>query len=274
MSLTFIVLLAVMILVSLQDSYRTLLNERKNQIQEQVQTAVSLIEGYVKQAQAGKLTQEQAQAAAKRAVGSLRFGKDGYFWINNMHPSIVMHPIKPELDGRDVSTFTDKSGKLLYVDMVNVVKEHGGGFVSYVWPLPGGTEPVAKIAYVQGIPEWGWVVGSGLYLVDTQQAFRQELMALGGVGALVLIGALLLTAWLGRSITRPLGAVTRQMAEIAEGEGDLTRRLDATRSDEIGDLSGAFNRFVERIQRLVGQVAGSTSQLSAAAEELSATSEE
>jgi len=274
LSLFFVLLLVVVIVLSLSDSYNRLLMERKNQVQNEAQTAATLIEGYVKQAQAGKLTVAQAQAAAKQAVGSLRYGSAGYFWINDMQPSMVMHPIKPALDGKDLSNFTDAGGKRLYMDMVQVVKQSGSGFVPYLWPLPGSTKPVDKIAYVQGIPEWGWIVGTGLYLVNVQKVFQQQLTYFGIVALFVLGGALLLAAWLGRSVTKPLGAVTRQMSEIAEGEGDLTRRLDASRHDEIGELAAAFNHFVERIQRLVGQVAGSTAQLAAAAEELSATSEE
>ena len=58
----------------------------------------------------------------------------------------------------------------------------------------------------------------------------------------------------------------QEMSEIAEG--DLTRCLDAVRRDEIGDPAGAFNRFVERVQRVVGEVAGSTEQLTAVVEEI------
>ncbi|MEJ2632365.1 MAG: methyl-accepting chemotaxis protein, partial [Acidihalobacter sp.] len=76
-------------------------------------------------------------------------------------------------------------------------------------------------------------------------------------------------------LIRRMGQVVVMMNEIAQGEGDLTRRMVVhERGDELDHLSAAFNRFVERVQRLVGQVAGSTAQLSAAAEELSATSEE
>jgi len=76
-------------------------------------------------------------------------------------------------------------------------------------------------------------------------------------------------------LIRRMGRVVLMMNEIAQGEGDLTRRMEVRENgDELDHLSAAFNRFVERVQRLVGQVAGSTAQLAAAAEELSATSEE
>ncbi len=93
-------------------------------------------------------------------------------------------------------------------------------------------------------------------------------LALGiGVVAL-LLGTLI--AWLtARSITHPLGDTVHAMDDIAHGEGDLTKRLDTSGRDEIGHLALAFNRFAEKVQRIVGQVAGSTAQLAAASEELS-----
>lgn len=267
-------LMIAVILLSLNNSYSELVGERKKQIQNEVQTAATLIQGYVKLAQDGKLTQEQAQAQAKQAVSAMRFGANGYFFITDMHPTMIMNPVMPSLDGKDLSDLKDPTGKLIIVEMVNVVQQQNAGFVSYLWPLPGTKTPVTKIGYVQGIPDWNWIVGSGVYMVQVDKVFHDQLVYYGLVALVVLCIALVLAAWLGRSVTRPISAVTRRMSEIAEGDADLTQRLDDTRSDEIGELAGAFNRFVGRMQRLIGEVAGSTAQVAAAAEELSATSED
>ncbi|WP_158227240.1 methyl-accepting chemotaxis protein [Mangrovitalea sediminis] len=274
LSVAFVALLIVVILLSLNNSYNRLVGERKNQIEGEVQTAATLIDGFVKLAQSGKMSVEQAQAEAKRAVADLRFGKDGYFFITDMHPRMIMNPMMPKLDGRDLSDLKDPTGKRIIVDMVHVVQQQEAGFVSYLWPLPGSKKPVTKIGYVKGIPDWGWIVGSGLYMVQVEAVFHEQLVYFGAVALVILVVSLFLAAWLGRSVTRPIGAVTRRLSEIAEGDADLTQRLDENRQDEIGDLARAFNRFVARIQRLVGEVAASTSQVAAAAEELSATSEE
>ena len=71
-------------------------------------------------------------------------------------------------------------------------------------------------------------------------------------------------------ITRPLNSVVSALSDIAEGEGDLTQRLDVQGRDEIAQLSIGFNKFIEKVQTIISQVAGSTSQLAAAAEEMSA----
>ena len=75
-----------------------------------------------------------------------------------------MHPIKPELDGKDLSQFNDKNGKVIFVEFSKVAREQGSGFVDYVWPKPGLEEAVPKISYVKGLKSWEWVIGSGVYI--------------------------------------------------------------------------------------------------------------
>ncbi|WP_019022453.1 methyl-accepting chemotaxis protein [Thioalkalivibrio sp. ALE23] len=95
-----------------------------------------------------------------------------------------------------------------------------------------------------------------------------------GVGV-VAIGLGLLLAWLlSRSIVRPLRDTVERLDDIASGDGDLTRRLEADGNNELGDLAAAFNRFVGKIQDLVKEVAAGGDQVAAAANELSATSEQ
>ncbi|OBS09817.1 hypothetical protein Thpro_020867 [Acidihalobacter prosperus] len=274
LGVAFMLLLVATTALSLWDADRHMLAEREGQVQREVQTAASLVQGFVNRVQSGEMSEAQAKQEAMKAVASLRYGRYGYFWINDMQPQMVMHPIKPALDGRDLSGFKDANGKPVYDDIVDLVQRKGSGFIHYVWPLPGHTQPVDKVAYVTAVPAWGWVIGSGLYLVDLEQAFQAQMLQYGLVALAALVIGLLLVAWLGRSVTRPLGLVTERLAEIAAGEGDLTQRLDEHREDEVGALARAFNRFVDRIQQLIRQVSGSTAQLAAAAEELSATSDE
>ncbi|SFX60252.1 methyl-accepting chemotaxis sensory transducer [Marinospirillum alkaliphilum DSM 21637] len=95
-----------------------------------------------------------------------------------------------------------------------------------------------------------------------------------GIGLVALLVGLLLAWLIGRTIVQPLQHTVAAMADIAEGEGDLTRRMDAVGRDELTDLARAFNRFAGRVQETVGQVAGSTGQLSAAAEQMSSITAE
>ena len=63
------------------------------------------------------------RSARWRGSAALRYGNNDYFWINDMHPKMVMHPIKPEMNGNDLSAYKDPNGKLLFVDFVDTVKK-------------------------------------------------------------------------------------------------------------------------------------------------------
>jgi methyl-accepting chemotaxis protein len=89
-----------------------------------------------------------------------------------------------------------------------------------------------------------------------------------GIGGVALIIGILLALLISRTITRPLCEAARTMEDIAEGEGDLTRRLDANGRNELARLASAFNRFTEKIQILVREVANATSQLHGASDSM------
>jgi methyl-accepting chemotaxis protein len=110
------------------------------------------------------LKQKQQKAAAM--IKALRYGPENkdYFWINDMHPTMVMHPYKPELDGKDLSGFKDPNGKKLFVEFVNACRENGQGFVDYFWPKYGADKPQPKLSYVKLYKPWNWVIGTGVYM--------------------------------------------------------------------------------------------------------------
>lgn len=124
--------------------------------------------------QKNNLTEEALKKSIIEVVKGSRYGKSGYFWINDLHPTMVMHPIKPELDGKDLSAFKDPKGKLLFNEFVRVAKNQGKGFVDYLWPKPGFEEPQPKISYVFLFEPFGWVVGTGEYLENVTQELQKE----------------------------------------------------------------------------------------------------
>ncbi len=108
-------------------------------------------------------------------------------------------------------------------------------------------------------------------LLDEVGAAKSAVSVLAIVGVLIgIAGALIMSA----VITRPINLAVSTMKDIAEGEGDLTRRLNVAGRDEIGQLAEAFNSFVEKIHDVVSKVSGSVTQLAAAAEQMSVITSE
>lgn len=148
-----------------------LMAQRRGLIHELTETAWSTINQYYQKQLLGELTQMAAQEQAIAHVRQLRYGLDSkdYFWMNDMTPRMIMHPYRPDLEGKDISHFSDPSGKRLFVEFVKVVRKSGGGYVDYQWQWmdePGRIVP--KISYVKGFSPWEWVVGTGVYIVDIQ----------------------------------------------------------------------------------------------------------
>jgi methyl-accepting chemotaxis protein len=143
-----------------------LFEEKRLATKHVVEVAHGVLAAYAKEVDAGRLGLEAAQTQAKAMIKGLRYEGQEYLWINDLKPVMVMHPFKPELDGKDLSGFKDPNGKALFVAFADVVKAKGAGYVDYLWPKPGATAPVPKVSYVQGFAPWGWLVGSGIYVDD------------------------------------------------------------------------------------------------------------
>jgi len=251
-----------------------LMDGKGQQTRKLVEAAYSLVESFHARESQGKLTREQAQRGALESIKTLRYDAGNYFWVNDMQARMVMHPIKPKLDGKPLADFQDPAGTYLFREMVDVVEREGAGFVDYQWSKPGHEEPVPKISYVKGFPAWGWVVGSGIYVDDVREAFWQTATTIGLISLLVVVFVVAAVYWIGRSIARPIVAASEAMREVASGSGDLTRALSSEGNDEVAALTGHFNQFVAKIRTIVSAVGDSSARLATAADELSAVTRE
>jgi len=161
-------------LAKIQDLY-------KAQLQNAINTVYSLIVNIDKNL---GLTENEKQQKAMREIEALRYGPENkdYFWINDMHPKMVMHPYKPELNGKDLSESKDPNGKKLFVEFVKTCRAKGEGFVDYMWPKPGFDDSQPKLSFVKLFKKWGWVIGTGVYLEVAEQDLKTNSAAV--IGAL------------------------------------------------------------------------------------------
>jgi len=147
--------------------------EVENHLVDQTGFIFSILEGEYKKYN-GKIPDAQLKDILINAVKSVRYGQDGYFWINDLDAKIVMHPIKPHLDGKDLSNFKDKGGKKIFAEFAKVAKTSGQGVVDYVWPKPGYETPQPKVSIVRLFKPYGWVIGTGAYVSDVTSKLQKE----------------------------------------------------------------------------------------------------
>ncbi|MGI2883163.1 methyl-accepting chemotaxis protein [Vibrio furnissii] len=265
---TITLLLLIPLTLLVQDYQDDLMLAKQNQTRHLVESTTSLLNYFYQQQTSGALTEQQAQQQAKQAIAAARYGDEDYFWIHDLTPTMVMHPFKPQLDGKALSEVKDPNGKALFVEMAHRARDQGEGVVYYLWPKPGAQEAVEKVSYVKLFKPWGWIVGSGVYIDDVQAlvATRLQTVLLQLAIAIAVMFALAYT--IGRSITKPCLATLYAMEDIAKGEGDLTRQLDTSGNDELSRIARAFNQFTGKIRHIVQDIAPITESVTGSAQEL------
>jgi methyl-accepting chemotaxis protein len=291
-----VLFLASLLLVSAYDiaAVRDVLNaEKKLKTRHLVEGAHSVVGHFHALQQSGQMSEEAARTAAIAALKAMRYEKTEYFWINDLTapvPKMVMHPTVPALDGKvldaerfncatslqaglDGEVVATDGKKNLFVAFNEVAGRGGLGYVTYDWPKPksggGVTEELfPKLSFVQRFEPWGWVIGSGIYIDDVEEAVRMRALQSLGMVAAVGVALVLLASLIVSNITRPLRLTVGAMSNIAEGEGDLTRRMEEGGAAELGALAGAFNRFASKIEQALLQVAQSTNRANGASAQL------
>ncbi|MBN1764358.1 MAG: bacteriohemerythrin [Sedimentisphaerales bacterium] len=253
-----------------------------------------------------EIAEEKLKADAASLIECLRYGPENkdYFWINDNQPVMVMHPYKPELNGRDVSDMEDSNGKKLFVEFVDVCRRQDEGFVEYYWPKYGAEKPQPKLSFVRLFKEWNWIVGTGMYVDDIEAAVQAKndelqkeldevcvglqqqiettkarvrentLIFMTITAVVVFFAAGVLWMVLKRYIIRPIKNAVLVARNIAEG--NLTTRIDMENisGDEIGELMLALHAMTSRLHEIIDKINSNMSVLSAAAGNLSDSSEQ
>ncbi|APD30412.1 hypothetical protein ABW99_17280 [Pandoraea thiooxydans] len=248
----------------------TMLEQRKAELKHITEVAVDIAKLYAQQAADHKLSEADAQREAMEKIGAMRYGADGYFSINNSHSVMLMHPIKPQLVGKDLTGFKDPNGKLLFPAIARAGKE-GGGYVGYLWSKPGSEQPVPKLSYVGYYQPWDWDIVTGAYIDDINTAFYANLARYMAV--LVVVGALASAVMLLiiRTIKRSLGGDPEYAAGIATqiADGNLNVSVKV-RAGDNHSLLHAMQRMQQQLAGTIGRIRSGTDAMTVAAREISA----
>ena len=262
-----IVALTALFLVS---ERKLILGERQNNVRQVVETAHGLLTYYHDLASKGTLTEPQAQQQALEAIKGLRYSGTEYFWINDLHPRMLMHPFsKALMESKDLSDLKDPTGKPFFAEMVATVKTNGAGFVSYMWAKPGNDRPVPKVSYVKGFAPWGWIIGSGVY-VDTVEAAILSRLIDFSIGALILAAILFAIGMvISRGLLKQLGGEPEYAANITRhiAQGDLTVPVNLKNNDQTS-LLYALKEMRDNLSHIVGGVRQNADGLATASAEI------
>ena len=235
---------------SIETLRANLLAEKQAQTRQLVETAVSLVAFEAQRQQRGDISLAQAQHNALAALKVLRYGGNHYFWVNDLAPRMVMHPISPELDGQDLSQLVDPNGKHLFLEFVALAQREGSGFVEYLWPKPGATRPEKKLSYVELFRDWGWIVGSGIYIDDLDQLLGGVLFRYGALSLVMFALSVLLTILVMRELLQRRLAYERVQLQNRALDDQLSARQAEleTSDDELARSNRALRQTTAELE--------------------------
>ncbi len=172
-----VILFVITLFVVIMPRMEGLLMERKREmIQALIDVAWKSVKHYSDQAQAGIISTDVAKKKALFHVRNMRYGEGerDYFWINDKQPKLIMHPYRPDLEGKDQSQTIDPTGKRFFMSFIEAVKKNGAGFVDYQWQWQDNPDKVVpKISYVREFAPWQWIIGTGVYVEDVHNEIEK-----------------------------------------------------------------------------------------------------
>jgi signal transduction histidine kinase len=265
---TLAIALGVQIAISAQSliNFRHgLITDRQTEVKHLVESAYTVVASYHDSATKGLMSDVEAREAARAAVRAMRFDGDNYYFIWDRDGVGISHGSHPEFEGvnfidspqaRALPYVSDMVAKLVAVGRT----ASGKGFTSYNMTKPGGSKPLAKIAYNELFAPWGWNIGTGAYTDDIDAAFweqaRTHLLIIGGMIALAGLCSFFLT----RDFTAALTRLTGRIDGLANGEF-LEELPESARRDEVGMIARALAAMRDKIALRTTQLQETQDQL-------------
>ncbi|GAB1039646.1 methyl-accepting chemotaxis protein [Shewanella algae] len=239
---------------SIKEQYDNLITQKWLQNDAQLNTALSVVAAHRTQAQAGKLTLEEAQRESAALIGQMRYGREGYFILLSDQGKIIAHGAEPSLVGQAIAGYRIKDGSNPLAQLQQQAKANGTGKLSYEIRNPASGNSEEKLTESRYDKDWGWTLLTGTYISDVNATMKS--VSIDYLIIMMLISAPIFIFFLvlNQSITAPLKTAIAAMEDIAQGEGDLSKRLEGQGRDEVAALARAFNSFVEKIGRTVSEL--------------------
>ncbi len=187
----------------------------------------------------------------------LRFGVDGYIWINEFEEpyKVVMHPIKPKLEGKFKPFYIGDTDKNVYEAFHDsIVAGNGAGRVIYKFFKPNSTERLSKLSWVKLYQPLGWVIGTGVYIdhidkivahktAELNAQIRRLIAGISLIGGILIIIASIALFFFGKTITNPLYLIQDQLSVMAKGR--VVDKLEIIRKDEIGEMKKSLDALID-----------------------------
>ena len=238
----------------------------KTEIKSQVQSTISIIQSEYDKFQAGEKTEAQAQEDAKAVIREMRYRDDqsGYFWIDGLDYTLVMHSVLTEQEGNNRYDLTDQNGIKITQEVVNVCKSADKcGYNQFYFTKSDGVTVAPKIAYSELFEPWGWAVCTGNYIDDMEAEKAEVKKALGDQynsviqrTLIVLVAAIVIALvgafFFGKRIVAPLKKIQGFAEKLSEG--NLSTNVEVKQRNEIGQTADSLRIAQDNMRGLLQEI--------------------
>ncbi|MGB6328588.1 MAG: cache domain-containing protein [Halarcobacter sp.] len=212
---------------------------------------------------------EKMKQEALTAIENMKYGKTGYFWINDSNHVVQAHGGNASLAGKDMTDLQDKKGTYLYREIVKTANEKKeGGLVKYFWSIPGKKGVYEKFSYVQKFEPWDLIIGTGAYITNiedhlksinenTSKSINSAIMQIIIIVVLIILLFSVATIFvMNKVIVKPLAIFENGLLDFfkyVNKEQDEITPLVINSNDEIGKMSKLINENIQRTKTIIEQ---------------------
>ena len=247
----------------------------------QVQSVKSLIEKIYNLQQKGVYREAEAKKIAADLVRDMRYGTEGYFWIDTKE-GINVVLLGKDVEGSSRYDLKDSKGKLLVQEIIKNGSLPDGGYTDYWFPKKGETVPSPKRGYSLQFEPYNWIIGTGNYVDDinavieretekNNQQLKSAIIVLCLVSFAVLIIPVFISMLLGGRISKPIVKMASTIEEIAGGNLQVT--VHAQQEDEVGDMGRSMQKMINNLRTVVEKIKEGSNNISEASKEVSTSAE-
>lgn len=249
------------------------------QIKAQVDNVISLCQSIYNRYEKGEYTLDEAEKLAADQIRDLRYGNNGYFWVDTYDGTNVVL-LGNDTEGTNRMDAVDTNGFAYMQAIINAGKQEDGGFTDYVFPREGETESSPKRAYSKAFEPFGWVLGTGNYtddidddVLDVKNEFSSyesnSRMAIIGIAVVMEVILILVLTLITVSIVKPLKKSLTHINEIAQGDFSKEFEQDLLkRKDDFGQLADSLEKMRSEMKELIGEVKSEALEITGMVQEI------
>ena len=247
---------------------KVLFDDYDKMIKSEVESAISVANTYYNFYKEGKMSEKEAQEAAKNMIKNLRYANEGYFWIDDTKGTLVAHPMLPEQEGTNRISTKDPNGVELIKEIINRTEGNkNSGYTDFMWAKPQdvSTNKLSpKRVYSQLFKPWNWIISTGNYVDNIDEIinsknieFNNNLKTNIKTTIVFMFIALAVVFWISLILSKKISSPIVKLVEAFKKDENGQIRIQEVKvnsKDEIELLANTLNEMSLQVKDFINDV--------------------